>query len=129
MWIKIESASEPTLAEMVEGEQSDGGAGTAEIVYVKAANLPEGAAPMLLSLFSVISAVKNNGTIYIMPPSTATNMFPDAEVVGVGYMPDMEVVLSSGRATVAENFAKSGVTEDVLAPAIITKEQFYNLEA
>lgn len=28
MWIKIESASEPTLAEMVEGEQSGGGAGT-----------------------------------------------------------------------------------------------------
>lgn len=27
MWIKIESASEPTLAEMVEGEQSGGGAG------------------------------------------------------------------------------------------------------
>lgn len=32
MWIKIESASEPTLAEMVEGEQSGGGAGTAEYV-------------------------------------------------------------------------------------------------
>ena len=30
MWIKIESASEPTLAEMVEGEQSGGGAGTAD---------------------------------------------------------------------------------------------------
>lgn len=33
MWIKIESASEPTLAEMVEGEQSGGGAGTAEPAY------------------------------------------------------------------------------------------------
>lgn len=30
MWIKIESASEPTLAEMVEGEQSGGGAGNAD---------------------------------------------------------------------------------------------------
>lgn len=30
MWIKIESTSEPTLAEMVEGEQSGGGAGTAD---------------------------------------------------------------------------------------------------
>lgn len=101
--------------------------GGGEIVYVKSANLSEGAAPMLLSMFGVISAVKNNGATYIMPPSTATNMFPDAEVVGVGYMPDMEVVLSSGRATIAENFAKSGVTEDVLAPAIITKEEFYAL--
>lgn len=36
MWIKIESASEPTLAEMVEGEQSGGGAGTESVSkYIK----------------------------------------------------------------------------------------------
>lgn len=127
-WIRLESAVEPSVAEVTfEDEQSGGGAG--EIVYVKSENLPQGAALMLLSMFSVIAAVKNNGAIYIMPPSTAANMFPDAEVVGVGYMPNMEVVLSSGKATIAENFAESGVTEDVLAPCIITKEQFYNLEA
>ena len=112
---------------ILDKSNNESGDEDARIIYVKAANLPEGAASMLLSMFSVISAVNNNGTIYIMPPSTATNMFPDAEVVGMGYMPDMEVVLSSGRATIAENFAKSGVTEDVLATAIITKEEFYNL--
>lgn len=35
MWIKIESASEPTLAEMVEGEQSGGGAGESVSKYIK----------------------------------------------------------------------------------------------
>lgn len=113
---------------VLDKSDNESGDGDARIVYVKAANLPEGAASMLLSLFSVISAVNNNGTIYIMPPATATNMFPDAEIVGVGYMPDMEVILSNGRVTIAETFAESGVTEDVLATAIITKEEFYNLE-
>ena len=132
MWIKIESASEPTLAEMVEGEQSGGGAGTAEpeIVYLTEAN------GMILELAlagpAYLAKYKDGDNIVIGSIASVAANFGQgtvqpADIIAISFF-KTEVYFSDGSSMSFDEFI-SLMTNAGANLIEITKEQFYNLEA
>ena len=141
MWIKIESASEPTLAEMVEGEQSGGGAGTESTMeYLDVSEIDINDNPQFTNIVTTASLVyvsdytvfgqTFNGVItygqfgffggdsqYIK----ALAIDPNADILNMQTM--------SGYVTIKEYFRTLNIEELYNSIPRITKEQFYNLEA
>lgn len=137
MWIKIESASEPTLAEMVEGEQSGGGAGNSgggnenTYEYIKLTK-PEGWAgddfsgavvTPLLMVAALLGKVEIDGSMRIMTPYIIgiQQLIP----IAIAYDPNMLVQAETGFMKVSEIIQMF----DLSSLPHLTKEQFYNLEA
>lgn len=126
MWIKIESASEPTLAEMVEGEQSGGGAGTeSTITYYLRPTTLDNTLSEILGVAAQIAKADVGQKIITAPLCLAefgSSVFD--YVIAFGVNPDMKLVLPNRTGTVSEIFG------DTLATYTeITEEEFYNLEA
>lgn len=136
MWIKIESASEPTLAEMVEGEQSGGGAGTesggVKFRYFDASKLTSTTTQLVVSNYIVlIQATKNDETKTIACLGSLLNNAPVTPAPQMfAVITDTKVILDGGKlSTFEEACAIFNITEEELSGAEITKEQFYSLEA
>lgn len=141
MWIKIESASEPTLAEMVEGEQSGGGAGESgeniEYLDVSEFKFSDNEQENTFRL----SFIKNMGLFgkafvnqgYIIGPigfagSSGTLKSIAIDFSGITY--DNTAGGDIIKLTVKEALIALGFPEEMLAAIPrITKEQFYSLEA
>ena len=131
MWIKIESASEPTLAEMVEGEQSGGGAGTESKYTPKYYSIklsPELNFDNFKLGLSRIALIKFNiyGDVVIVGsygPVTLFQETPYNEVIAIAFMPvqEMEVLLN----TFEEYIAKS-TWKNFVEYTEITEDEFYN---
>ena len=136
MWIKIESASEPTLAEMVEGEQSGGGAGNSgggnenTYKYIDVRELAELKAPLIM--YSLAVRVRGSDN-YTMPITSLLTSMDSAESVFdnvMAVMLDLSFVLdlgSDGKFETREMFTTMGI--DLSSLPHLTKEEFYNLEA
>lgn len=132
-WIRLESAVEPSVAEVTfEDEQSGGGAGTAEpeIVYLTEANglilEPALAGPAYLAKYrdgenivigSISSVAANFGQGTVQPANIIAISFFKTEA----YLPDGSFIPFDEFISLMEN-AGANLTE-------ITKEQFYSLEA
>lgn len=138
MWIKIESASEPTLAEMVEGESSGGGAGTESTMeYLDISEVSD--ASTLLILKQTAQSVKwlstkegEDGLITIAPYGLiapgSVNGVESAEYLAAAI--DLEQLVVTPSFGINEPSPLSTLIGSALAAIPrITKEQFYNLEA
>lgn len=132
MWIKIESASEPTLAEMVEGEQSGGGAGTesgSNIKYLNVQKVHEtGMFDTVVAMMPGLLAVKAVGSDFtsIVPLSYLNKSYYN-EITSVAILDDFQ-----GLIELENNINSSEVIANCINNAgcfEITKEQFYSLEA
>lgn len=127
MWIKIESASEPTLAEMVEGEQSGGGAGTEstmEYLDIRDWDKTDILKKALISTAQLFRFVAN-GNVAV---STDDSGYIDyCEAVGVDF--SLEIISQGQLMTLRDGWVQSLTEEELAAIPRITKEQFYNLEA
>ena len=127
MWIKIESASEPTLAEMVEGEQSGGGAGTEstiEYLDVSDWDKTDMSNKALLSTAQLFR-LNANGTVAVATNDSGAIKY--CEAIGVDF--SLELISNGKIMTLGEGWAQSLTEEELAAIPRITKEQFYNLEA
>ena len=137
MWIKIESASEPTLAEMVEGEQSGGGAGTessGEMRYYQI-DMKEDTNVFVQFYGTNIKADMGEGEVQIVGAGLifAYNI-PTANWKAVAINVDMPTYSPTGKGIISfrEQLESQGGSIDDLANVgliNITKEQFYSLEA
>lgn len=141
MWIKIESASEPTLAEMVEGEQSGGGAGTESTMeYLDITEVSD--AKTLTVLKNIAQSVKwrstaesSAGEINIAPyglfSPPSINGVEQAEYLAAAI--DLEQLILNPSGGLSELTPLSTLLPflgvELAAIPRITKEQFYNLEA
>lgn len=126
MWIKIESASEPTLAEMVEGEQSGGGAGTESTMEYVAFNAETDLATYgeVLGTFAYLVKFPTKiETIPLMLTSDETVDDAIAFAIDTGAVVDF-----MGSRKSIKDLALSLGADISLLPHL-TKEQFYNLEA
>ena len=128
MWIKIESASEPTLAEMVEGEQSGGGAGTESTMeYIDISGLSGDASIDVLTTFAVffkgtVSGAKMYGTIGLLINQNYT-----LEALAIDFTASIYSE-SIGIVSVSQAVEMYGLTSEQLAAIPrITKEEFYSL--
>ena len=123
MWIKIESASEPTLAEMVEGEQSGGGAGTESTMeYLDISGLESATKIQLLMTAALL--VKHSGAIVPLAPlilEIGDSVLPDINYIATDL--NVEIALQGNILKL-----KDTISDSDSIPRI-TKEQFYNLEA
>lgn len=127
MWIKIESTSEPTLAEMVEGEQSGGGAGTEstmEYLDVSDWDKTDMLNKALLSTAQLFR-LNANGTVAVATNDSGAINY--CEAVGVDF--SLELISNGKIMTLGEGWAQSLTEEELAAIPRITKEEFYNLEA
>ena len=127
MWIKIESASEPTLAEMVEGEQSGGGAGTEstmEYLDVSDWDKTDMSNKALLSTAQLFR-LNANGTVAVATNDSGAINY--CEAIGVDF--SLELISNGKIMTLGEGWAQSLTEEELAAIPRITKEQFYSLEA
>ena len=137
MWIKIESASEPTMAEMVEGEQSGGGAGNSgggnenTYEYIKLTK-PEGWAgddfsgavvTPLLMVAALLGKVEIDGSMRIMTQYIIG--IQQLTPIAIAYDPNLLVQTETGFMKVSEILQAFGFPD---LPHL-TKEEFYNLEA
>lgn len=136
MWIKIESASEPTLAEMVEGEQSGGGAGTESTMeYLDVSGLDEGNLRRFL-VYGYVAKFSNNGETIFYPTalvSTSSEFLPFLSAISIDFTTVITFTGTSQNMTIKEVLLQTGSTpiteEELAAIPRITKEQFYSLEA
>ena len=138
MWIKIESASEPTLAEMVEGEQSGGGAGTESTMeYLDVSGGDEANIRRLL-VYGYVAKFSYNGEVQFLPTANplidgilAIPLFPSA--ISIDFTTVITFTDTNQNMTIKEALLQTGSTpiteEELAAIPRITKEQFYNLEA
>lgn len=130
IWIKIESASEPTLAEMVEGEQSGGGAGTESTMeYLDVSELSEQNITQIRTFAFMAKADVTDFIIvapamYIRLQESASNF---NRYLAFGLDLKAEVVQGDIRMTINDLLKDSGF--DIGSIPRITEEQFYNLEA
>lgn len=130
MWIKIESASEPTLAEMVEGEQSGGGAGnesTWRYFDISKCSIEE-----IELMAHIVKTYRDGGYIGIVSSGALSMAGSSTERIAMGI--DMAVGFCSiVGSTEIINYGEhlAPIISDILANGAveITKEQFYNLEA
>ena len=127
MWIKIESASEPTLAEMVEGEQSGGGAGTeSTIEYLDLSGIDESKILGFVS-FGILAKIPNAG---IVPPTlfaleAQVSDLRSTTAIAVDY--GIEFIMGGMNMNVESLANNMGL--DITSVPRLTKEQFYSLEA
>lgn len=147
MWIKIESASEPTLAEMVEGEQSGGGAGTAEstMEYLDVSGLDgesqEYLKNVIVVLANMVKSQNDEGTFLGAPLSGIQIMFGTTNnnartviAVAIDFSQFVKAKIGNDVLELSLNQlilrSVEGITQlDLDAIPRITKEQFYSLEA
>lgn len=136
MWIKIESASEPTLAEMVEGEQSGGGAGESTITYYDVSGLDKTNMYVSMALKAAVSAKFTTGYGNMVAPyAYATLIGSDLPTLinnTLAIAIDTAIIINDGRQEAQNSrdvFIGILETDGIAMPPIITKEQFYNLEA
>lgn len=137
MWIKIESASEPTLAEMVEGEQSGGGAGTesgGEMRYYQI-DMKEDTETFVQFYGTNMKADMGEGEVLIVGVGLifAYNI-PKANWKAVAINVDVPTYSPTGGGIISfreQLESNNGSIDDLADVGLIniTKEQFYNLEA
>lgn len=142
-WIRLESAVEPSVAEVTfEDEQSGGGAGTEstmEYLDVSGVDFVNGGTKegnLLLYSFMVKcnhtilgdNAVVPIGQLYIAGTSNVTSVHALAFDFSAKCI--ISSVIESVNVTLKELLLQTGWTEEMLAAIPrITKEQFYSLEA
>lgn len=145
MWIKIESASEPTLAEMVEGEQSGGGAGESGDweYYDVSSTVGSSDNSSMLEIVSVLSGLaklvdyRNNViTTKKIGPISYAYVSSDYDFYSqIAINMATPCIDLNGSYTLREaieqdpNSELAAVYSTISAFPRITKEQFYNLEA
>lgn len=136
-WIRLESAVEPSVAEVTfESESSGGGAGSesggVKFRYFDANKLTSTTTQVVVANYIVlIRATKEDGTKTIACFGTMLSnipVTPAPEMLAV--ITGTKVILCGGElSTFEEACAIFNITEEELSVAEITKEQFYNLEA
>lgn len=128
MWIKIESASEPTLAEMVEGEQSGGGAGESTMEYLDVSGVDKTDMRYETILGSAqLFRYVINGTVAVAPFDMGSNVIEYCEAIGIDF--SLEFISQGQIVTIRDAWVESITEEELAAIPRITKEQFYSLEA
>ena len=126
-WIRIESAVEPSVAEVTfEDAQSGGGAGTESTItyYLRPTTLDDTLSEILGFAAQIVKA--DVGQKIITAPLCLAEFGRSVfdYVIAFGVNPDMKLVLPNRTGTVSEIFG------DTLATYTeITEEEFYNLEA
>lgn len=126
-WIRLESAVEPSVAEVTfESESSGGGAGTeSTITYYLRPTTLDNTLSEILGIAAQIAKADVGQKIITAPLCLAefgSSVFD--YVIAFGVNPDMKLVLPNRTGTVSEIFG------DTLATYTeITEEEFYNLEA
>lgn len=133
-WIRLESAVEPTLAEMVEGEQSGGGAGESTMEYLDVSGGGMAAQASMLYAYLWKAIVAENVGIFPIGVIISTTPSAANSVSQIAIDFSTEVNKSAGGTeimTIKEAIMSLySVTEEELAAIPrITKEQFYSLEA
>lgn len=128
-WIRLESAVEPSVAEVTfESESSGGGAGTAEstMEYLDVrdwdkTDILKKALISTAQLFRIVA----NGNVAV---STDDSGYIDyCEAVGVDF--SLEIISQGQLMTLRDGWVQSLTEEELAAIPRITKEQFYSLEA
>lgn len=121
-WIRLESAVEPSVAEVTfESESSGGGAGTEQLYFAYSEDKGEA-----ITLFNLVKLL-HNGEMLIMTPITAYATFGDelaAKIKAFSVLPYDEVSVDGQRLVAIKD-----ILPEMLSWQAITKEQFYSLEA
>ena len=136
-WIRLESAVEPSVAEVTfESESSGGGAGESTITYYDVSGLDKTNMYVSLALKAAVSAkiTTDYGTV-IAPYAYATLLNIDLATLinnTLAIALDTAIIANDGNQD-AQNtrdlFINILETGSITMPPEITKEQFYNLEA
>ena len=127
-WIRIESAVEPSVAEVTfEDEQSGGGAGTESTMeYLDVSGVDYGIALCALYSYQNKILVQDGEAISI---SSSVRDYTQTYIACSICFSDT-VVNAGKKTTILEELKSMSITEEMLAAIPrITKEQFYNLEA
>ena len=136
-WIRLESAVEPSVAEVTfESESSGGGAGNSgggnenTYEYIDVRELAELKAPLIMYSLAVRVRGSDNYTMPITSLLTSTDSAESVFNSVMAVMLDLSFVIdlgSEGKFETRELYASMGI--DLSSLPHLTKEQFYNLEA
>lgn len=136
-WIRLESAVEPSVAEVTfESESSGGGAGNSgggnenTYEYIDVRELAELKAPLIMYSLAVRVRGSDNYTMPITSLLTSTDSAESVFNSVMAVMLDLSFVIdmgSDGKFETRELYASMGI--DLSSLPHLTKEQFYNLEA
>lgn len=136
-WIRLESAVEPSVAEVTfESESSGGGAGNSgggnenTYEYIDVRELAELKAPLIMYSLAVRVRGSDNYTMPITSLLTSTDSAESVFDNVMAVMFDLSFVIdmgSNGKFETRELYASMGI--DLSSLPHLTKEEFYSLEA